>query len=143
MRFSFSKQHLIVRTGDRVTQYWLPKGKSIAYGLLCVVLIYLFTHVDVRNLLAQSVIGLDRRKFLSAVHLASQGVVADAKNVAMVTRVPRKSELPTVRMTVPNNTLLEMQRALIIGDEKLGHAPGGTKPYFKACLLYTSPSPRD
>ena len=134
MRFSFSKQHLIVRTGDRVTQYWLPKGKSIAYGLLCVVLIYLFTHVDVRNLLAQSVIGLDRRKFLSAVHLASQGVVADAKNVAMVTRVPRKSELPTVRMTVPNNTLLEMQRALIIGDEKLGHAPGGTKPYFKALL---------
>lgn len=134
MRFSFSNQHLIVRTGDRVTQYWLPKGKFIAYGLLGVVLACLFTHASVRNLLTQSVIELDSRKALSAVQLASQEVVADAKNVAMVTRVPRESELPTVRMTVPNNTLLEMQRALVVGDEKLGHEEGGKKPYFKALL---------
>ena len=134
MRFSFSNQHLIVRSGDRVTQYWFPTGKFIAYGLLGVVLIYLFARVDVRALLVQSVTELDSRKAQSAVHLASHGLVADAKNVALVTRVPRESELPTVRMTVPNNTLVEMQRALTVGDPKLGHDEGGTKPYFKALL---------
>ena len=134
MRFSFSNQHLIVRSGDRVSQHRFPQGKFIAYGLLCVVLIYLAFHMNVRTLLVQSAVELDSRKALSAVHLASQGVVADAKNVVAVTRVPRESELPTFRMTVPNNTLLEMQRALIVGDEKLGHGEGGTKPYFKALL---------
>ena len=47
-----------------------------------------------------------------------------------------ESELPTLRLLVGNNTLDDMQRALVRGDPQLPtHDPGGVKPYFGAWLF--------
>ncbi|HTF88238.1 MAG TPA: CotH kinase family protein [Planctomycetota bacterium] len=44
------------------------------------------------------------------------------------------SDIPTLELEVPKNTLEAMQTALRTGDPMLSHLPGGDQPYFNATL---------
>ncbi len=57
------------------------------------------------------------------------------KNLIGSEAVRTESNIPTLRLVVPKNTLEDMQRALKTGNPKLSHQPGGDKPYFKATLI--------
>jgi hypothetical protein len=48
---------------------------------------------------------------------------------------PLESALPTLKLFVPNNTFVNMQRALDQGDWRLDHDPGGTRPYFRSIYI--------
>ncbi len=134
MRFNLREGYLVVHRNGRVTQYRLPSQMRVVYGFVGAILLYLMLHPLVGCLLVQSAVDLDPGKAVAATGLAVGKISTDFKNALMVTRPPRASQLPTLHMVLPKNTLLKMQRALAAGDSKLGHDAGGTKPYFKALL---------
>ncbi|VAX41530.1 hypothetical protein MNBD_PLANCTO02-3210 [hydrothermal vent metagenome] len=53
-------------------------------------------------------------------------------NTLALTPPASSSELPTVELSVAQNTLKDMHQAIVSGDRSTGHRPGGDRPYFKA-----------
>ena len=64
------------------------------------------------------------------------------QTAAAAEHVSRHSQLPSIRLDVPANTLLQMQRALQYGDPVLGHDDGGDQPYFKAIVSVEDQPPQ-
>ena len=136
MQVKFREGHLvIVRDSQRVTQYRLPRAMHLFYGVLAITFLFYVTHPVVTSLVGQSARELDGEKMLVAADLVVGQLSTDANNAFHVTRPQLHSQLATVRLEIPNNTLQEMQWALKHGDPELNHELGGIKPYFKAMLL--------
>ena len=57
------------------------------------------------------------------------------ENLVAVEPVRRDSQLPTLNLFASKRTLTEMQRAIRAGDPRLGHDPGGDRPYCSAVYL--------
>jgi len=54
------------------------------------------------------------------------------ENLIALDHPPSQSELPTLQLFVPKNTLTAMHEASVTGDPQLGHDPGGDRPYYRA-----------
>ena len=136
MRINFRDRHLVVTRSDgRVNQYQLPSNKLLINCTLVAMLAYYLLNPMVGNLATLAVIELDPGKMVAAKDRIFNQISNDLENAALVRRPPRRSCLETIRLEVPDNTFLEMQKALKNGSRQLNHEPGGYKPYFKATLL--------
>ncbi len=134
MRFHFGIRSFSVDLSNgRRTQYTyrclLP---FIAVPIVLIVAL-LFLERDVLRYLRRST--TDSTQLRNAWDTFAHVNTSAAKNLVGSTPVSIDSDLPTLQLFVPKNTLDEMQSALVSGDPKLGRQPGGNKPYFKATLI--------
>ncbi len=65
-----------------------------------------------------------------------QSLASNVETALTSTPVSQDCLLPSIRLTTPVNTLVDMQRSLEHGDPNLGHEDGGDQPYYKATVQF-------
>ena len=132
---SVGKDWLVTARDDSgIRRYPLSRFRFCALALLLLVAWYAAKQTPFANYLASakqqgkpSIVGI-------GLWRGGEQLWTEAKNAASVERAPQQSQLRTIKLDVPKNTLQYMFAALRNGNPDLGHETGGNKPYFKAVL---------
>ncbi|MGI9516455.1 MAG: CotH kinase family protein [Pirellulaceae bacterium] len=135
MRFRLESGRLANTTNQgRTRQFRLPSRKVVMWSLLAAALLYCWWNPVAPALAIRAIVERSPAKMGEAATEVWRDVASDVENTFAVRRPSPVSQLTTIRLTVPNNTLADMQRSLRNGDPELNHDPGGHKPYFKVLV---------
>lgn len=119
--------------GTRRQYSWLYLAPLLVLPGLLAAVLALQSEIVVRNYVSKA--RQDPALIGSAIKTFAHVQAKTLADAVFALPEPLSSELPTLRLFVPTNSLNAMQHALLTGDPELNHDPGGDKPYFRAYLV--------
>ena len=127
------------RTETGVRRFDARLLRILLLGLVAVLVIHIWNSCSAKTYLGEAIRQRRPMLVLTGIQQAFIELNTSAKNVVGVERAPQTSQLPTIRLDVPKNTLVKMQKAYETGVPELGHDEGGTKPYYKGTFSCYDP----
>ena len=128
MRIRFARQGFwLIRAGSSVQYAW-------RWLLPFVITPILFAGLLALAMTRTSTFGmlLQRHAWRPILEFYCQNNRVVIENLCALKPVPSVSAIPTLSLTLDDNTLRAMQLAKHRGDSRLGHKPGSDTPYFNA-----------